>query len=250
MTRETRIALLIGLVFIVLFGLVLGKRALPTGATGAPNVVTSMPVSHPAPELPAHAVLEGTEDPPVEVARHEPAPLPVDPPPTIVDRTPPHPEPTTMRSGDPVPPPPVHPDPTATMRKYTVQAGDTPSKIAKKVYGQDKYFQRILDANKDTVRDATKLVVGTVISIPPPPAGVVTPVPPTPDPTVVVVPVPPPVGPSTRIYTIKPGDTIGTISQKETGTCKNADKLIKANPGLDPKKLVVGKTIVIPVVTS
>ncbi len=48
---------------------------------------------------------------------------------------------------------------------YTVEKGDSMWKIASKVYGSGKQFQRIEDANKAVLK-GNKLVVGTVLTIP------------------------------------------------------------------------------------
>lgn len=249
MTRETRIALLIGLVFIVLFGLVLGQRTLPVGQKNSDQLaVTTLP-SSPAPEM-SNPVLHGEDNPAVEIVRNDPPrPLPTEPArrEEIVVVPPVVPGPTTRQAE----PAPARPTETVMARTYTIQAGDTPSKIAKKVYGQDKLYSRILDANKDKIRDAAHLVIGTVLTIPPPPAGAAPAAPvPTVDNTAVAMAPAPHGGASVKTYTIKAGDILGKIAQETTGTCRNVDKLLKANPGLDPKKLVPGKTIVIPMTQS
>jgi nucleoid-associated protein YgaU len=248
MTRETRIALLIGLVFIVLFGLVLGQRTLPVGQKSSDQLaVTSLPSSSPAPDMNI-AVLHGEDNPPVEIARGEPPRRLATEPERREDiAMPPPPGPGPTDPAPPVVAPPPRPE-TVVARTYTIQTGDTPTKIARKVYGQEKLYSRILEANKDKIGDARHLVVGVVVTIPPPPAGAA-PVAPVPaiEGTVVVVDPAPHGGTAAKTYTIKAGDTLGRIAQETTGTCKNVDKLIKANPGLDPKKLLPGKTIVIPV---
>jgi nucleoid-associated protein YgaU len=48
------------------------------------------------------------------------------------------------------------------------------------------------------------------------------------------------------IYTIKSGDSIGTISQQTTGTAKNTKQILDHNQITDPKNLKVGQTIKIP----
>ncbi|HBC89082.1 MAG TPA: hypothetical protein DCZ94_19255 [Lentisphaeria bacterium] len=49
---------------------------------------------------------------------------------------------------------------------YTVQQGDTLSKIAHKFYGKASKWPVILEANKDKISDAGKLKSGTTINIP------------------------------------------------------------------------------------
>ena len=49
-------------------------------------------------------------------------------------------------------------------------------------------------------------------------------------------------------YTIQRGDTLLAIAKayREQGIKVTTDQILKANPGLDPKSLIVGKKIFIP----
>lgn len=47
-------------------------------------------------------------------------------------------------------------------------------------------------------------------------------------------------------YTIKKGDTLYSIAKNRYGNGNQYTKIVSANPGLDPSKLKVGQTIVIP----
>ena len=47
-------------------------------------------------------------------------------------------------------------------------------------------------------------------------------------------------------YTIKRGDTLGKIAKKYFGKSSEASRLMKANPGIDPRYLKVGDVIIIP----
>ncbi len=49
---------------------------------------------------------------------------------------------------------------------YTVQAGDTLSKIAKTHLGDANAYMKIFDANKDKLSDPDKIQVGQVLTIP------------------------------------------------------------------------------------
>ncbi|HKV99785.1 MAG TPA: LysM peptidoglycan-binding domain-containing protein [Vicinamibacterales bacterium] len=57
------------------------------------------------------------------------------------------------------PPPPAD-------QSYTVQAGDTLSKISKQFYGDAKNYMKIFNANTDTLSDPDKIKVGQVLKIP------------------------------------------------------------------------------------
>ena len=49
---------------------------------------------------------------------------------------------------------------------YTVQAGDTLSKIAKQHYGDANAYMKIFNANKDQLTDPDKIKPGQVLKIP------------------------------------------------------------------------------------
>ena len=51
-------------------------------------------------------------------------------------------------------------------RSYTVQKGDTLSKISKQYYGDAGKYMKIFDANKDKLKDPDKIQVGQVLVIP------------------------------------------------------------------------------------
>ena len=55
---------------------------------------------------------------------------------------------------------------TAPMKSYTVQKGDTLSKIAKKFYGEANAYKKIIEANKDQHKDPAKIQPGQVLRIP------------------------------------------------------------------------------------
>jgi len=63
-----------------------------------------------------------------------------------------------------VPPKPAAPEP----KTYTVQPGDSLSKIAKQFYGNANAYMKIFDANKDKLTDPNKIQVGQVLKIPTP----------------------------------------------------------------------------------
>lgn len=52
------------------------------------------------------------------------------------------------------------------VRRYTVKAGDTLSKIAKEHYGNASDFTMIFEANRDTLKDPDKIFPGQVLIIP------------------------------------------------------------------------------------
>ena len=52
-------------------------------------------------------------------------------------------------------------------RTYTVQAGDTLSKISKQFYGDGNAYMKIFNANKDKLKDPDKIQPGQQLTIPP-----------------------------------------------------------------------------------
>ncbi len=55
-----------------------------------------------------------------------------------------------------------------------------------------------------------------------------------------------PASTGTHAYAVRAGDTLSEIAQRELGSSRRWQELVAANPGLDPAKLRVGKTIQIP----
>jgi nucleoid-associated protein YgaU len=51
-------------------------------------------------------------------------------------------------------------------RTYTVVAGDSLSKIAKKIYGDGKRWKEIFEANKDKIKNPDLIHPGQVLKIP------------------------------------------------------------------------------------
>ena len=54
---------------------------------------------------------------------------------------------------------------------YTVEKGDSLSKIARQFYGQASAWPRIFDANRDQLDDPDRIQPGQVLRIPPEPAA-------------------------------------------------------------------------------
>jgi len=55
---------------------------------------------------------------------------------------------------------------SSAARTYTVQAGDSLSKISKQFYGDANKYMKIFEANKDKLTDPNKVNVGTELLIP------------------------------------------------------------------------------------
>ena len=56
--------------------------------------------------------------------------------------------------------------PSTTVRTYTVQTGDSLSKISKQFYGDANQYMKIFEANKDKLSDPDKIKTGIELIIP------------------------------------------------------------------------------------
>ena len=70
---------------------------------------------------------------------------------------------TAPSSKKPMPPPP---SPATRFRVYTVQKGDSLSKIAKHEYGDANAWKKIFEANKDIIKDPDLIYPGQELKIP------------------------------------------------------------------------------------
>ena len=246
MTHETRIALLVGLVFIVLFGLVLGQRSISfskscrSSQSAMPGVSASSP---PAPEVVSAAFCEGDNRP--VLAPSEQGHLAAD---VSASAATPNtrPEPVGRVS------------PPRPLRTYRVRSGDTLIGIARKVYGRRREGEhlRIYRANRDKLTSPAALSVGQVLVIPPPPAEASRPQ--------HVASRPPQQRHYTemtltalssrfnseRTYVVRPGDCLTDIARRTMGDASKSAvrKLLNANRDrlTNPNRLTVGMRLKIP----
>jgi len=210
MTRDVRVALLVGLIFIVLFGLVLGDHSVKLSRTSKPALPTATTWRMAAgPEVRSVAFqrTEMADEPPVlspEPAPQRRGPADVAVPPRSSSASADRPEPPpghgaavarrgpdsgragpshvrTPGSARQMSPPPGReasgePAPTPVPQpfgRYRVKRGDSLIRIARKVWGQrhaDKYML-IYQANRSRLRDPQTLAVGQELMIPPLPGA-------------------------------------------------------------------------------
>ncbi|AXK73692.1 LysM peptidoglycan-binding domain-containing protein [Lysobacter sp. TY2-98] len=64
------------------------------------------------------------------------------------------------------PPNAVAPTPTARQRTYTVQQGDSLSKIALRLYGDVNRWTLLMEANRDRMSDPDRIYPGQVLMVP------------------------------------------------------------------------------------
>ncbi|HHU51451.1 MAG TPA: LysM peptidoglycan-binding domain-containing protein, partial [Firmicutes bacterium] len=119
-------------------------------------------------------------------------------------------------------PPPPPPCPGGFF--HTVQAGETLFSIAARY---NTTVGALLRANPGI--DPDRLLIGQRICIP------------------AVVPPPPPPCPGGFFHTVQAGETLFSIAARYNTT---VGALLRANPGIDPDRLLIGQQICIPVVTS
>ena len=51
---------------------------------------------------------------------------------------------------------------------------------------------------------------------------------------------------ASKTYVVKKGDTLFSIAKNQLGSGRDWQKIVSANPGLDPKKLKVGQSVTLP----
>ena len=101
---------------------------------------------------------------PADVAATPAVPTPT-PAPAVIETPAPTPAPVPARvEKPPVTRPPVDLAPAST---YTVKTGDTLISISRNLYGDDRSWRKIYEANKSKIGNPDKLKIGTVLAIPP-----------------------------------------------------------------------------------
>jgi len=150
-------------------------------------------------------------------------------------------EPTVLTLGEPQPAPrpapparsitpPPAPAPAPATRTHTIARGDTLSELSQRYLGTARRWSEIVNANPGL--QPNRLIVGETINIPGSGSegGTGSPA----------------ASASGNGHTIARGDTLMKISQQYYGTTTRWREILDANPGVDPQKLYVGKTLVIP----
>jgi len=107
---------------------------------------------------------------------------------------------------------------------YTVKGGDTLGAIAQRLLGSSGQWRTLWEANRSTVPDPNRIFPGQVLRVPGGGGG--------------AAPTPVPAPATPRTYTVKSGDTLGAIAQRELGssgqwrTLWEANRSIVANPNV------------------
>lgn len=227
MSKETKIGLLVGLLFIVVFGLVLSQTAsnpkdvadpdalAARGDPAAGGLSAAKVVTGPGPVIPAPRPIGHGDGPRTPVTDHPPAE------PVLIKVEPRH-------------------------RTYPVRAGDKIDRIMAAEYGAEyrQMGDQVLKANR--LSPTASLKAGKVLTLP------VIEVRRDPAATAPVGPVAadnePTPAPGGKTYTVKPGDSPYKIAKTVMGNAKYADELMAANRDVvsDPRKLRPGMVLKIP----
>lgn len=282
MTPNTKIGLLVGLVFIIGIGMLLSQQG--QANRDMSQLVPDRPAQEQTAsgERPGGTMLAGprfsppgTSFTPGEPPRHSVAPPPVPPPYSlppgleadrgsrpdpIVDHhsliSPIQPGPITLTDRPQhVAEPPLPPG----WRMHKVQAGETLSAISTKYYQTSRNFELIYSVNKDKMPNVNTIREGMEIRIPPasPPIVAVAPpappAPPSPQPGALATPrsAPPSAvgGPVVAgTYRVKDGDTLYSIAASLMGGRSQWRALYEANADVlsNPDRLKVGQTLKVP----
>ena len=160
MIRQTRVGLVIGLGFVVLFGLVLSELTSPDNSAVTP---ASGEIKSTYPHTFAIDETRGaSRERIVQIPRSRSAAE------ARSDRSGAT-SPARPRSIPPARPAQVRRAPSARIAKYAVKRGDTLIGIARKVYGPDheRQYMRIFQANRGILSDESTVSPGQVLVIPP-----------------------------------------------------------------------------------
>lgn len=280
MTREHKLALIVGFSLVLVVGILISDHLSPASldepletlsfslplADPEPFVVPSPRSREPAREQPALPISEQTEQTP---AQDPIILLPVDPPePAMNSPTGPveivqggsrMPDQPATRNGARSPVPgfvPVEPERTnrvtptntpSTHAKYVVQEGDTVAGIARRFLGSDTRWPEIQALNPDRVSKEGGVRAGVTLKVPissTAGSGLLNTQERRSD---SVRPVTPDSG-SKRNYVVKANDTLSQIAQKELGTSKRMDEILKLNKDKieNPDEIYEGLKLVLP----
>lgn len=149
--------------------------------------------------------------------------------------------------------------PAPSPREYTVQKGDSLALIARRTLGSEQRWSEIQALNPGVTPKSLK--IGMKLQLPEGAATVAAqqPKPSTNEPKAASVAKSAPKSASVAKkpeaksgahYTIQRGDTLNAIAERKLGSKARVKDILALNPGLDPKKLVVGKSLLLPAGTT
>lgn len=260
MTREQKLALIVGFALVLVVGILISDHLSPASLD---EPIESLAFASPIGELPPAVVIE--ERPSRE---HEASAKSViegqraislpDPP---ADDTPAHNpdrsdasntpfEPIVITQGDEILIPlsgglrrsnddardNTKPTSGPGFHAYVVQKGDSLSKIAAKTLGSSARWKELADLNRDRVGADGSVRQGVTLRLP----------------STATTPKPPAVEPkndkpvSPRTYAVKSGDTLSQIAQRELGTIRRTADILKLNNIDDADEIYAGLVLKLP----
>lgn len=163
---------------------------------------------------------------------------------------------------------PILPDPTSKPAKpetkpasddqwYTIVQGDSAFKIAKKFYGKGEYWKQLQAYNGDRIGKDGAVRVGVRVKIPDaaklgikdapaPKVADKNAKPTTKTETQQADKTSKPATTAGRTYTVKKGDTLGQIAQRELGTTKRVEEIVKLNKLKNASSIREGMKLTLP----
>jgi nucleoid-associated protein YgaU len=110
---------------------------------------------------------------------------------------------------------------------YTVRSGDTLSGIAQRQLGDADRWPEIFALNRGVIRDPGRISPGQVL----------------------VLPGATPMQPPPRLYTVRSGDTLSGIAQRQLGDADRWPEIFELNGEVisDPDRISPGQVLVLPV---
>jgi len=147
MQKDLKIGLILGLALVITVVLWLATR---------PSLSPQAEIAD-IPELPEIVTPQESVPPPEPVVTNEPKPEDNQLPPVAASPPPtPLPDLTQYEQAEKI----------KTQKFHIVQSGETLSKISSQYYGSAGKWQKILEANRQTIKDANKLTPGMKLIIP------------------------------------------------------------------------------------
>lgn len=137
-------------------------------------------------------------------------------------------------------------------REITVRDGDTLWSLAEAHLGSGAQFTRLLEANKDRIGSGGDIRVGTRLRLPSDgsaeakPANAAAKSATKSEPPATARTSEKPAKTAPKTYTVKKGDTLGSIAASTLGTSKRWKDILDVNPGLKPSNLAIGAQIKLP----
>ena len=264
MTREQKLALIVGFALVLVVGILISDHLSPASLD---EPIESLAFASPLGDLPPAVVIEErparNESATVETVGHEPEAVVYDDPPAESPQRadPPKDEfkpleftqgvkhvaddevliplntidrPGAGNADRGISKPAIGPG----FNAYVVHKGDTLSKIAAKTLGSSGKWKELADLNRDRVGADGSVREGVTLRLP---AGASTPKAPatqpkTDKPTTV----------SPRTYAVKSGDTLSQIAQRELGTIKRTAEILKLNNIDDADEIYAGLVLKLP----